>query len=51
LLRFLRARKFKLKDVIKMWGDFIDWRKKNNVDTIEVKPLLFRILNCQKFNM
>lgn len=36
LLRFLRARKFKLKDVAKMWGDFIEWRKKNNVDTITV---------------
>jgi len=34
LLRFLRARKFNLKDTEKMWTDFILWRQKNHVDTL-----------------
>lgn len=32
LLRFLRARKFNLKETTIMWKDFINWRIKNNVD-------------------
>jgi uncharacterized protein YifE (UPF0438 family) len=32
LLRFLRARKFNLKETEKMWRDYIGWRRKNNVD-------------------
>ena len=34
LLRFCRARKFVLNDVIKMFDNFIKWREENNVDTI-----------------
>ncbi len=37
LLRFLRARKFDLKKTEKMWVDFIEWRKQNGVDVINVK--------------
>lgn len=36
LLRFLRARKFNLEKTIKMWGDFMEWRTRNNVDNIWV---------------
>ena len=36
LLRFLRARKFDLKKTEKMWVDFIEWRKQNGVDIINV---------------
>ena len=36
MLRFLRARKFTMKDVQKMWADFINWRKKNEVDILPV---------------
>jgi len=34
LLRFCRARKFKIKDVIIMWDNFIDFRKEKKVDTM-----------------
>ena len=36
LLRFLRARKFNLEDTEKMWVDFVEWRKKHSVDTLQV---------------
>ena len=36
LLRFCRARKFDLKKVEKMFVDFIEWRKQNDVDHISV---------------
>jgi hypothetical protein len=32
LIRFLRARKFELKETITMWNNFIKWRKDNNID-------------------
>lgn len=35
LLRYLRARKFKLDDTIKMFKDYINWRKENDVDNID----------------
>lgn len=35
LLRFLRARKFDLQKTLLMWNNFIQWRKENNVDTID----------------
>jgi len=35
LLRFLRARKFDLKNTMAMWINFIKWRKENNVDDIK----------------
>lgn len=38
LLRFLRARKFNLEDTEKMWVDFVAWRRKNAVDTLQVLP-------------
>ena len=34
LLRFCRARKFVLADIQLMWRNFIEWRQKENVDTI-----------------
>jgi hypothetical protein len=37
LLRFLRARKFNLKDTEKMWMDFIQWRQENHVDELQVR--------------
>ena len=40
LLRFLRARKFDLKKTLKMFDDFIAWRKKMGVDEIDVIFLL-----------
>lgn len=39
LLRFLRARQFKRKETIKMWTDYIEWRKKNNIDEIKVNHI------------
>lgn len=36
LLRFLRARKFNLKETEKMWRDHINWRTKNYIDNISV---------------
>jgi len=42
LLRFLRARKFNIKDTQKMWFDFIEWRHKNGVDQLGVFALLCR---------
>ena len=35
LLKFLRARKFDLEKTIKMFKNFIEWRKKEDVDNIE----------------
>ena len=37
LLRFLRARQFKMDKTVKMWDDNINWRKKNNIDNIQVE--------------
>lgn len=37
LLRFCRARKFKLPDVIKMFENFIAWRKEQDVDNAIAK--------------
>lgn len=34
LLRFLRARKFVLKDTIEMWTNYINWRKEKQVNEI-----------------
>jgi len=34
MLRFCRARKFKLADIQLMFTNFIVWRRENNVDTI-----------------
>ena len=34
LLRFCRARKFKIKDVLKMWDDFLNFRKEKKVDSL-----------------
>jgi len=42
LLRFCRARKFKLPDIIKMWEKFINWRKDFDVDNaikIDYQPM------------
>jgi len=36
LLRFCRARKFKLDKVIEMWKKFIAWRIEQDVDNIRV---------------
>lgn len=36
LLRFLRARKFNIKETEKMWREHINWRIKNNIDNISV---------------
>jgi len=36
LLRFLRARKFDMKKTTIMWNDFINWRFKMEVATIDV---------------
>jgi hypothetical protein len=36
LLRFLRARKFDLVKTEKMFTDYINWRKENDVDNIDV---------------
>jgi len=36
LLRFLRARKFDLAKTMAMWKSFIEWRKENGVDEIDV---------------
>ena len=33
-LRFCRARKFVLDDIMKMWKDFMDWRQKNGINEI-----------------
>ena len=35
LLKFLRARKFDLEKTIKMFRNFLEWRKKEDVDNIE----------------
>lgn len=40
LLRFLRARAFIQDKAEKMFGDFIEWRKSNNVDNIKVSICL-----------
>ena len=32
LVRFLKARKFDLKETLIMWSNFIKWRKQNQVD-------------------
>ena len=53
LLRFLRARKFDLELAYEMFKKFIDWRKENNVDDIEViinyiEIRLLRNHGCQK---
>jgi hypothetical protein len=42
LLRFLRARKFNLKETEKMWKDNISWRIKNNVDSLIVPSIKLR---------
>ena len=34
LLKFCRARKFVLKDIIIMWDNFLAWRIEQKVDTI-----------------
>ena len=34
LLRFCRARKFVLNDIQEMWRNFIEWRQRENVDSI-----------------
>lgn len=34
MLRFCRARKFVLENVKTMFGNFIDWRRKNDVDSV-----------------
>lgn len=36
LLRFLRARQFKMEKSVKMWLDHINWRRKNDIDHIQV---------------
>jgi hypothetical protein len=43
LLRFLRARKFNLKDTEKMWMDFINWRRATQVDSLKVALPSIRI--------
>jgi hypothetical protein len=43
LLRFLRARKFDLDKTYLMFKAFIDWRKENDVDNIEVLEFLKKI--------
>lgn len=35
LLRFCRARKFELVKVLKMFEDFLNWRKEQDVDNID----------------
>ena len=35
LLRFCRARKFVLDDIVKMFENFLAWRKENKVDEID----------------
>lgn len=47
LLRFLRARKFNLKETDKMWRDYIDWRVKNGVDKLHVRTATFRSTTSQ----
>ena len=42
LLRFLRARKFNLKETEKMWKDYIAWRVANGVDKLHVSPAPLR---------
>lgn len=42
LLRFLRARKFNLKETEKMWKDYIAWRVKNGVDKLHVSTAISR---------
>ena len=34
LLRFCRARKFKLEDIQVMFTNFVEWRKRENVDSM-----------------
>jgi len=34
LLRFLRARKFDLKDTMEMWTNYINWRREKKVDEV-----------------
>ena len=51
LLRFLRARKFNIKKTELMFKEFIEWRKKNDVDNIMtvIKNLIidyFLKINC-----
>ena len=36
LLRFLRARNFKIDATLKMWQDFVKWRLDNGVDEVGV---------------
>lgn len=45
LLRFLRARKFNLKETEKMWNDYIAWRIKNGVDKLHVNTEIFRSIS------
>ena len=46
LLRFLRARKFHIEDTLKMFNDYLDWRKSINLDNIMIKeyPLTSQVL-------
>jgi hypothetical protein len=48
LLRFLRARKFNLKETEKMWRDHISWRIKNNIDSISVPYSLLSSTTSQR---
>lgn len=45
LLRFLRARKFDLKKTEKMFVDYIQWRKQENVDNIDVNNFFQLLLS------
>ncbi len=36
LLRFLRARKFDMKDTTEMWNKYVAWRKDQDVDNVMV---------------
>ncbi len=45
LVRFLKARKLDLNKALEMFTDFLEWRKKNEIDQIELTefPELFKI--------
>ena len=36
LMRFLKARKFDVKETVLMWKNFINWRTENEIDYIKV---------------